>query len=309
MNQAPSWLEGPDWPTALDWAAERDAWPHADASRFLRAGGLGWHVQRWGSGPELLLLHGTGASTHSWRDVASILAERWCVIVPDLPGHGFSERPPERLSLPVMAGYVQALVAAMDLTPKLAIGHSAGAAILVRCALDGALQPVGLVAINGALLPFRGAAGFLFPTLARLLALNPLVPLLVARSAANPDRVRRLIRDTGTNLDDAGLAVYARLFRSRSQVAAVLSMMANWDLERLGRDLPQLALPLLLLVGDNDRAITPSEADRVVARVRHARVECLAGVGHLAHEEDPAAVVARIEAFATDLGLAKHGQG
>jgi len=49
-------------------------WPNRAASRKLRAGGVDWHVQILGRGPTLLLLHGTGASTHSWRDVAPLLA-------------------------------------------------------------------------------------------------------------------------------------------------------------------------------------------------------------------------------------------
>ena len=49
-------------------------WPNAAHSRFVRAGGIVWHVQMWGHGPPLLLLHGTGAATHSWRGIAPLLA-------------------------------------------------------------------------------------------------------------------------------------------------------------------------------------------------------------------------------------------
>ena len=88
----------------LDWASERARWPNAAHSRFTRAGGLAWHVQDIGDGPVLLLVHGTGASTHSWGGVAARLAARYRVIVPDLPGHGFTELGgSERSSLPGMA--------------------------------------------------------------------------------------------------------------------------------------------------------------------------------------------------------------
>ncbi len=50
-----------------DWAVEGRDWPHREASRFVEAAGLRWHVQEFGSpdAPTLLLLHGTGAATHS----------------------------------------------------------------------------------------------------------------------------------------------------------------------------------------------------------------------------------------------------
>ena len=49
----------------LDWATDGRDWPNHAASRFVEAAGMRWHVQVMGSGPALLLLHGTGAATHS----------------------------------------------------------------------------------------------------------------------------------------------------------------------------------------------------------------------------------------------------
>jgi len=290
----------------LDWPAERDSWPHAAASSFHVAGGLRWHVQRMGSGPELLLVHGTGASAHSWRGLAPLLAKRFTVIAPDLPGHGFTQRPPaHRLSLPAMAEALESLVDALSIRPMIAVGHSAGAAILIRACLnegprDG-FVPRGLVSVNGALLPFRGAAGYLFPPLAKLLFLNPLAPRVFARRARLRERVARLVRGTGSELDAAGIELYARLFETPGHVAAALGMMANWDLHGLAGNLGALDLPLLLIAGENDRAVVPDDAGRVSAMVPGSRVERLRGLGHLAHEEDPDAVASLIGRFADEV--------
>jgi magnesium chelatase accessory protein len=59
------------------WNIEGIGWPHRETSRFLTAGGLRWHVQEAGDGPTLLLLHGAGAATHSWRGLFPLLAERF----------------------------------------------------------------------------------------------------------------------------------------------------------------------------------------------------------------------------------------
>ena len=301
-RQAPP-ASSPDAP--LDWVAERADWPHADASRFVDAGSLRWHVQVLGEGPPILLVHGTGASTHSWRDLAPLLAGRFTVVMPDLPGHGFTARDPRRApSLPFMADALAALAEAMELRPRAVIGHSAGAAIAIRCALDGTLAPESILGINAALLPFRGSAGVLFPPLAKLLFLNPLTPRLFARSAANRQRVARLIRNTGSAIGPDGIELYARLFSRSAHVAATLGMMANWDLHRFKRDLPSLDRPLTLIVGDNDRAVPASDAQTVRQMLPDTAVVHLPGLGHLAHEEDPtvvaAALMERIPAVPSD---------
>ena len=113
-----------------DWSVEGRDWPNRNASRFVLAGGLRWHVQIMGSGPTVLLLHGAGAATHSWRDVAPILASNFTVVAPDLPGHGFTDTPASRgLSLDGMASGVSRLMDVLDARPVMAVGHSAGAAI------------------------------------------------------------------------------------------------------------------------------------------------------------------------------------
>ncbi|NKI34871.1 alpha/beta fold hydrolase [Wenzhouxiangella sp. XN79A] len=282
----------------MDWASERDRWPHADASRFVDVDGFGWHVQQMGRGPALLLLHGTGASTHSWRSLAPVLAQRFTVIAPDLPGHGFTAPAPRSgQTVPGMAAAVAALVEHLGVEPVALVGHSAGAAIAIRCCLDDRLNPASVIGINAALLPFRGPAGLLFPPLARLLFLNPFTPRVFARRAADRRRVERLLRGTGSALDPDGIDLYARLFVDPGHVAGTLGMMANWDLARFARDLPELDVPLLLIAAENDRTIPAGAADRVGRIVPGAVVERLPGLGHLAHEEDAGAVAERIEAF------------
>lgn len=277
-----------------EWTAARD-WPHRAASRFLHAGGLRWHVQIMGAGPVALLLHGTGASTHSWRGLMPLLAQHYTVVAPDLPGQGFSGPASEgALSMEGMSRAIAALLAALNVAPALIIGHSAGAAIGARLCIDGQAAPARLVSINGALLPLGGLAGQVFSPLARLAVRLPGMARLFAWRAADPVVVRRLLEDTGSKLDEPGIELYARLFRRPAHVAATLGMMAAWDLHALGRDLPRLATPLLLVIGQRDRTIRPTEAQRLHRMLPRARIRALPGLGHLAHEEAPESVLTAI---------------
>ncbi|WP_163535645.1 alpha/beta fold hydrolase, partial [Klebsiella pneumoniae] len=118
--------------------------------------------------------------------LAPRLAERFRVVAPDLPGHGFTDPlPPGRLSLPGMAAAIRDLLGELAVAPALVVGHSAGAGLLVRMCLDG-LSPRLLVALNGALTPFPGVASVLFPSIARMLFLNPVTPRFFAWTADRP---------------------------------------------------------------------------------------------------------------------------
>lgn len=276
-------------------------WPHRELSRCVEAGGLRWHLQHWGpaQGPALLLLHGTGASTHSFRRLAPLLAVQRPVLAIDLPGHGWSGALPRgRGSMAGMAQATTALLRALDLQPAAVLGHSAGAALMLRMALDGALRPQALlVGVNAALLPFEGVAGWLYAPVARLLAGNSLAPRLAAWRAGDESGVRRLIAATGSRLDNESVALYARLLQRPAHVAGVLAMMANWNLHGLARELPRLRQRLHLLVGEADTTVPPRQAEQVVARVPGSRLHRLPGLGHLAHEEAPDVLAREVEAL------------
>ena len=248
--------------------------------------------------PVALLLHGTGASSHSWDRLADRLAATHEVFAPDLPGHGRSRvlggRAP---SLPFVAEALDALLAQLQVRPELVIGHSAGAAVGAMLCLAGHVQPRALVAINGALLPLQGPVGRMFSPLAKLLVLNPLVPAAFAWAASWEGAAERLLAGTGSRLDAQGVRAYRRLITDPAHAAGALRMMAAWDLRELERRLPTLKLPLALLASDGDLTVPPAHARQVAARVPGATLHRLPGLGHLAHEEDPQAVMRVLEAL------------
>jgi magnesium chelatase accessory protein len=288
----------------LDWVRDGADWPNREASRFLEAGDTFWHVQVLGgdgaaASPVALLVHGTAGASHSWRDVAPLLAQDFTVVVPDLPGHGFTSIPRRAaLSLSGMSAGLSALMAGLGLAPEIVVGHSAGAAILAQMAIEGRIAPRAIVSFNGAFLPFKGFAGQVFPPLAKVLAVNPFIPHGVSRMA-DPVTVARLLEGIGSQLDLRGQALYGRVFGSQAHVSAALGMMASWDLKPLGAALAHLKVPLELIVGETDRAVPPADAREIARRVPRSHLVSLPGLGHLAHEEQPetAAQLVR-EAFA-----------
>ncbi len=274
----------------LDWNREGLIWPHREASEFVTVGSARWHIQRMGksSKPKLLLLHGTGASVHSWRGLMPLLADQFDMLAPDLPRHGFTTgHAPEDMSLPRMASAIQRLIEEIDFMPDMNVGHSAGAALALQLALDhGFSGPI--VGLNSALRPFPGPAAQIFPAIAKLLFVNPLVPRLFAGAAAFSGDTHRFIkRATNSEIDAAGLACYEKLFSNSRHAKGALAMMANWDLPTLRTRMHAITNPVLLVHSDRDAAIPLDWAKEAHAHLPTSRLETLIGYGHLAHEEAP----------------------
>lgn len=276
-------------PARLDWSRDGRDWPNRRASTFVRAAGLAWHVQRMGEGAPILLLHGTGASTHSYRRLLPLLAERHEVLSLDLPGHGFSDPLPLRkLSLPGMSEAVGAVCQKLGFRPEIVVGHSAGAAVAIRMTLDGLIAPAAIVSLNGALLPiWTGFTAPLFASIAKLLAINPFAVWMFARRARDPASVERLLSGTGSKIAEEDALIYRLLARTPSHVAGALGMMAGWDLKAFERDLARLSTPLVLVVGADDGMVPADNAFEVRRHVPDAEIIRLEGLGHLAHEEAP----------------------
>ncbi len=287
------------------WELEGRDWPNREHSRFVRASGFTWHVQQWGQGPVLLALHGTGAATHTWRDLGTALAPHFTVFALDLPGHGFTEAPASsRFTLPGISMAVAELLEAEGVQPDIAVGHSAGAAILCRMALDRQISPKLIVSLNGALRPFDGVGGRIYAWAARFTAaLNTLAAQLISTRAQDLQTIRSLVENTGSQLDQRGLRLYQRLVRRSGHVASAMSMMAGWDLWGLEQELAGLPTELLLVTGARDAAVPSAQAHHLAARLSQARVQVMPDVGHLSHEERPAETAHLIVEAASRAGI------
>ena len=270
-------------------------WPLVAHSRQVFCKPHRWHVQEMGQGDVILLLHGAGGSTHSFRHLMPLLAKHYRVIALDLPGQGFTQLGARhRCGLEQTAEDMRALCEQESWAPVALVGHSAGGALALR--LSQLLSPRGqspkVIGINPALDNFQGVAGVLFPVLAKLLSAVPFTAQIFARTSGKPARVAALISSTGSKLDSDGLALYQSLIGDRDHADATLLMMAQWGLDSFLPKLETVPAATLFITGDADGAVPPSVSDKAAARMPNARVTHLPDLGHLAHEEDAETVAA-----------------
>ncbi|MEL6325230.1 MAG: alpha/beta fold hydrolase BchO, partial [Pseudomonadota bacterium] len=273
-------------------------WPNRDASQFVRVGAVIWHTQRVGQGTPTLLIHGTGAGTHSWAGLISHLAETHDLLAVDLPGHGFTQVSRHfRPTIDNMASAVEALCLGLSFKPELIIAHSAGTAIAIRMANRGQVHPERIVSINGALRPYPGLLAPLATGAARLLTAGGLAASMLANGARDIRRVERLLTQTGSHPSKDMISYYGALLRHPAHVSGTLSMMAHWDLSPMPANCARLSIPILFLAGADDLTVPPGDA------IDHARgtslgiAKSLEALGHFAHEEDPSRIAEEILAF------------
>ena len=275
-------------------------WPARDRSEFHLSHGITWHLQRTGCRPELaptlLLVHGTGGSTHSWAAVAAALAEQFHIVSVDLPGHGFTQVPAnvERAQNPYalagMARLLHYLLDELGIRPDVVVGHSAGVSVLLRMTLDGLLSPRLILGVCPALVPPpQWYVALVAPVLALVLE-SDTVAGTTARLAAGTSLIERMLASTGTPLTTEQSARYRQLCSRPEHVHAAIAMMARWDLPALFRDIGVLRTPVHLIAARSDRWIPLAPLSRAIERIPGVTLTVEEG-GHLLPEERPEAVV------------------
>jgi pimeloyl-ACP methyl ester carboxylesterase len=258
-----------------------------------------------GAGPPLALLHSAMLSHLEWEPVVRRLAERFRVVLPDLPLHGDSEdRPRHPYTLDWFADVLSGFAADVLGPRPLLAGHDLGAEIALRAVASGRVTPSRLV-----LLPNRLHRP---EEHARLRA----AWRLVARAGAVPgaDRVlthaapRVFSPSLGLRLSARAEPTACDLVRHAfADVPGNPSLARSWaKFARRWPHGPQLQLlelyptlnmPVLLLWADRDRLYPLVGAEETLELLPHGQLRVLSGTGFLIAYDDPVGLARELVAF------------
>ena len=258
-----------------------------------------------GSGPGLVLLHSLGLSHREYEPIVAALAERFRVILPDLPLHGDSEdRPRHPYSPDWLADVIAGFCREVGGPRAMVAGHDVGAEIALLAVSSGRLAPARLVLMPNRLhrrdeFPAKRAAWraacrvAVLPGLDRVLAhgarlvFRPAVGerLSAQRSPAARDLMRHAFADVGGNGNRA---------RSWAKFAH------RWPTEAQSQLLdayPGMTMPVLLLWADSDPAHPVQGAQEALDLLPRAHLQTLSHTGFLIAYDDPVAVARELIAF------------
>ena len=267
-------------------------------SRFTTVDGLNVHYKRAGTGPVVLLLHGSGSSLHGFDSVAALLSSSFDVIRPDLPGFGLTgPRPGRDYRIQTYAKTVAAFLDSLGVRAASVVGNSLGGNVAWNFALDYAPRVRRLVLINATGYPDKSLP------LGLRLARNPATRALLRRVAPRSATERNLRSAVGPGsaiVDETMVdRVHAMLMRSGNRDAFI--DFANTDqIDRAG-EIPRITAPTLIL---RSGMIDGQHFARDIAGSRES---IYADGGHLLPEEAPEWVAAAIQDFLTADPLSGQG--
>ncbi len=257
------------------------------------------YAEEAGNGPPLVLLHGLGASTFTWRHVIPVLARDHHVIALDLKGFGRSDKPfDDHYSATDQAALVAAFIRKRDLTGVSLVGHSFGGTVALLTALEFKEEPgriSRLVVIDAPALKqnFPGAAEVIHAPLATYLAMT-VAPQVAARELL---RAVSIPRRKLPEADVAGYAApYGSLGSSHAFVATTEAILkANTN--RMGSRYPEIVQPTLVVWCRHDRVVPLMTGSKLARLLPDAHLDILSHCNHLPQDEVPDSLVADIQAF------------
>ena len=270
-------------------------------AEFVELAGVNVHVEKRDySGdcactpPLIVLMHGFGASTFSWRDVLDPLSTSGTVIAYDRPGFGFTERPAtwtgdNPYGFPGNFHIVDALIAEFGSAREVVlVGHSAGGQLAAEYARLNPTKVQRLVLADPAILTTGGIPEWVVPIL-NIPQIDALGPALVAGIASSGND---LLRESYFDQSDLTQAVYDGY---QAPLQVVGWERGFWEFTKAPRsngladNLSTLNVPTLLITGSNDTVVPTSDTEALATLLPNATLVIIANTAHLPQEEDPQA--------------------
>ena len=264
-------------------------WPNRQHSSVVSIGDLNWHVQLSGKGPVVLLLHGTGSSTHSWSDLIPLLEAHAQVLVPDLPGHAFTLGAKlEDLKLDEIARSLQLLIQQLGIeAPSIVVGHSAGAPLALRFAVAASKQPKLVIALNPSFIPPPAVYTSFFGPLLGPITRSSTLSSLLASFSPSLGMVDKLLDSTNTILPEARRVYYRKLFERADHVRGSMNFMAAADIQKVLAQANLYQGKLICVLGNQDAWIPAKPLEKIIRDYFPAAEILKWEGGHIMHELEP----------------------
>jgi pimeloyl-ACP methyl ester carboxylesterase len=271
----------------------------APPSRFVALDGMQVHYRDEGSGPAIVLLHGTSSSLHTWEGWAARLRQGNRVVRFDLPAFGLTGPSPARdYTIDAYVTFVDRLLDRLGVQSCALGGNSLGGAIAWKYALAHPQRVRALILVDAGGYPLTGAG----PPIAFRIARWPVIPSLLARldpRALVEDGVRRSYGDPA-RIEPGVVDRYYELALGPGNRTAFIDRMRSPIWGESAR-IRELRAPTLVMWGARDRLIPVDAARRFAADIPGAQVVVYDDLGHLPMEEDPARTAAAAERFLSGL--------
>lgn len=241
----------------------------------VHANGIRHHLLHYaGPGPQLLLIPGITSPAITWGFVAERLAERYDVHVLDVRGRGLSQNGDLDYSLDAMADDAVALVEACGFDKPIVMGHSMGARTAIRAATKAPAAFAGLILVDP---PVSGPGRRPYPSAWPWYADS----IRMAEKGCSADDMRKFC-PTWT---DEQVKLRAEWLHT-CQYTAIKTAFDGFHVDDIHADLPQLKLPVRLVVAGGAPVIQADDVAEIQSLVPHIETRTVEGAGHMIPWDD-----------------------
>lgn len=259
------------------------------------------YYEEQGKGPPVLLLHGFGASTFTWRHIVPELARTHRVIAVDFKGFGQSDKPfDERYSVLDQAELIAQLVEDKDLRNLTIVGHSFGGGVALRLALEADTRLDGRIA--RLVLLDSIAYQQQIPVFFRLLEV-PLVSQVGVRMVPPEMQTRvalQIAYHDDSKIDPEQVEIYAAPLKTAAGKHAIVQsarQIVPKDIDTLPERFKTITLPTLILWCDHDRIVPLDVGIKLRRTLPNSTLRLVEGCGHMPQEEQPGATLLLLKGF------------
>ena len=254
-------------------------------SKFAEIDGMQVHYRDRGTGPVLVLIHGSNASLHTWDGWTASLSESHRVIRLDLPGHGLTGPDPrDRYGVQDYVQVVDTLMKQLDVGTFSIAGNSLGGWVAWEYAVRHPAKVETLILVDAAGYPMDEPLPLILrlagtPVIGR--AMSVMSPRFALR-----DTIRQVYGDPEKVTDELVTRYHELLLREGNREATYLRFKAGFSFENVGK-ISSISAPTLILWGGRDNWILPKYGERFHHDIAGSELRIYPELGHVPMEEDP----------------------
>jgi non-heme chloroperoxidase len=262
----------------------------------LRVGDVTFSVDAAGSGPPVVFIHGWSMSGRFFGRQVAGLSDRFEVVVPDLRGHGASEKVLHGHTVPQYASDLHALATSLSVQRPVLVGWSMGAMVGYEyLRAYGRDEVAGLVIVDQPPSDFAWE-GYEFGvfTMDALREMNE--QLQLDQAAVVDEFVRLMVHKP----DEETLAwMAAEILRVPPVIASTI--LLDQTLRDYRDFLPQIDVPALVLFGEDDKLTSPRAGAYIAERIPGSRLQTFASSSHCPFWEESEAFNDAVAAFVAEV--------
>jgi pimeloyl-ACP methyl ester carboxylesterase len=245
------------------------------------------YLESGNSKKTLVLIHGLGASAERWSQVIPLFAEQFRVVVPDLIGFGYSDKPLVDYTPAFFLDFLEKFFVATNIDRPNIVGSSLGGQLSAEYASSHSQNIEKLVLVSPA-----GAMKQSTP------ALDAYIMAALYPNDQSAKNAFTMMEASGNDIEDEIVNGFVERMRlPNAKLAFMSTVLGLKNSELITSKLPSISVPTLIIWGSNDPVIPINYADDFVSSIQDCRFFRMDGCGHTPYVQDPLVFASKVLEF------------